>query len=94
MIGRGITKANTEAKIEWGVKRNIPKEELNNWHDTFDPFTKEKVRLFRKKCEYCGHSIAFITNKKRICSFCKNYVDPTGHYEFRKKLMEVMKDNE
>lgn len=82
---------NTEVKINWGIKRNIPKEELRHWNDTFDPYTKEKVRLFRKRCEYCGKSMAFISKQKRICSYCRNYVDPTGHYEFQKKLMEVMK---
>lgn len=81
---------NTDPKNK-KIRRDIPKEELRNWCDTFDPYTKEKVRLFRKRCEVCGHSIAFTKREKRICSFCHNYVDPTGHYEFRKKLMEVMK---
>jgi len=85
---------NTEVKINWGIKRDIPKEELEHWHDTYDPYTKEKVRLFRKRCEYCGHSTAFISKKIRICSYCHNCVDPTGHYEFRKKLKEVMKKHE
>ena len=85
---------NTEVKINWGIKRDIPKENLENYHDTFDPFTKQKVRYYRKRCPNCGHSISFLTNHYVICDYCGIKVYPTEKAEFKDKMILELRKKE
>jgi len=76
-----------EVKTRWGVKRNIPKGQEGKWNDTFDPFTKEKVRSYRVVCGNCGHTVSFLRNAPLICNWCRHTVYPTKKTEFREKLI-------
>ena len=82
---------NTEVKINWGIKRDIPKEEIKNWNDSYDPYTKEKIRTYRTICRYCGHSVSFLRNQPLICSWCKHKVYPNKKSEFKDKLMKEIR---
>lgn len=85
---------NGNMENNWGVKQNIPKEELRNYHDTFDPFTKEKVRYYRKCCDYCKHSISFLSNRFVICDHCGRKVYPTKKAEFNDKMFIELRKKE
>lgn len=78
----------------WGVKRNIPKEEIKNWNDSYDPYTKEKIRTYRTVCGYCGHSVSFLRNQPLICSWCKHKVYPNKKSEFKEKLKIELRKKE
>lgn len=94
MIGNNILKVNMETKKNWGVIRNIPKEEIKNWNDSYDPYTKEKIRTYRTVCGYCGHSVSFLRNQPLICSWCKHKVYPNKKSEFKDKLMKEIRKSE
>ena len=83
-----------ETKINWGVKNNIPKEEIRHWNDSYDPYTKEKIRTYRGVCEHCGHSVSFLKNQPIICSWCKHTVYPNKKSEFREKMIIELRKKE
>lgn len=54
-------------------------------NQTYDPYTKEKVNLYRMACK-CGHSMNFLSNHSQICEYCGNKVYPRKLSEFREKM--------
>lgn len=92
MIGSNIMKGLTEpVKISWGVKKNIPEGEILNYSDVYDPYTNEKIRLVRRYCDNCHHSVSFLKDHFVICSFCGNKVYPNERSEFKDKLIKELK---
>lgn len=67
-------------------------------HEFEDPktynttYTKEgeKVKLIRRWCKVCGHSMNFVSRKPMICRHCGNFVYPDDRYEFEVKLKKEL----